>query len=211
MNLWFKMLAWVTGVAAVLLGAMYLFFWDVWIIPGDDSQFVASILPILGPGDVVILPRRPSVGRGNLVRCADPQTPGRFVVARAIGLSGDTVELTGEVVTIDGHRTPSPRACEPGKLTIHDPGLDEDVDVQSTVEEYGDRDFCALRSAVRPESPTRAPVENGKVYLVSDDRHVHFDSRDFGQVDPSTCQHILFRVVGPTGLGDADKRFTIIW
>jgi len=40
---------------------------------------------------------------------------------------------------------------------------------------------------------------------VSDDRHVHLDSRDFGQVDPRTCQHIVFRFVGAAGLGDGQE------
>jgi hypothetical protein len=46
---------------------------------------------------------------------------------------------------------------------------------------------------------------------VSDDRHIHLDSRDYGQVAPGTCQHILFRIVGPAGFTDAKSRLTVIW
>jgi hypothetical protein len=40
---------------------------------------------------------------------------------------------------------------------------------------------------------------------------MHLDSRDFGTIDPSSCQHIVFRLWGTTGFSDASHRFTIIW
>jgi hypothetical protein len=54
-------------------------------------------------------------------------------------------------------------------------------------------------------------IQPGRWYLVSDDRHIHLDSRDYGQIDPATCQHIVFRVASARGFGDADKRLSIIW
>jgi signal peptidase I len=54
-------------------------------------------------------------------------------------------------------------------------------------------------------------VQVGNWYLVSDDRHLHLDSRDFGPIDPRSCRHVLFRIVGSGGLSDSAGRFTIIW
>ena len=69
----------------------------------------------------------------------------------------------------------------------------------------------ALRSSDHPEPPTKTAVESGKWFLVSDDRHIHVDSRDFGQVDTTTCQHIVFRLQSGQGFGDSKKRLSIIW
>src|SRR5258706_7956979 len=211
METWVKIVAWVAGAAGVALALLYWLLFDVWTVPVDDPLLSASIEPTLGAGDVVVVSRHTSVARGNLLRCADPQSPGRFVIARAIGRGGDRVDLAGEVVSIDGKRTSSPRRCDPPMVTIHDPNTDDDVDLVCAVEEYGEMAFSALRSSTKPEPPASAAVEPGNWYLVSDDRHVHLDSRDFGQVDPRTCQHIVFRFVGAAGLGDGKKRFTIIW
>jgi signal peptidase I len=62
-----------------------------------------------------------------------------------------------------------------------------------------------------PEPPTKTTVPAGSWFLVSDDRHVHLDSRDYGEVDPSTCQHVVFRLVGAAGFGDSRKRLSIVW
>jgi hypothetical protein len=207
-----KMLTWLLLLAGAAAAIAYTFFCDVWVIPDDDPALAASIAPTLGPGDVVVLERRPSASRGHLLRCVNPETPDRFMIGRAIGMGGDLLDVTGEIVKIDGHRTPSPRACDPAQVTVHDPVTDEDVPLHSAVEEYGDHEFCTLRSMHSPEAPLQVQVENGKVFLLSDNRHIHADSRDVGgAVLPSTCQHILYRLVGPGGWSDDTRRLTVIW
>jgi signal peptidase I len=211
MRTWFRTVAWVAGVVGAALVVLYLFFFDVWTIPKDDPLLSSSIEPTLTAGDVVVVTRHGTVKRGNLLRCADPQAPGRFVVARAIARFGDRVELHDEVVTIDGTRTPSPRACDPPWVLLFNPQTNEDVPLLCSIEEYGEMAFSALRAPDHPEPPIRALVEPGRWFLVSDDRHVHLDSRDFGQLDPATCQHIVFRLIGAAGFGDSKKRLSIIW
>jgi signal peptidase I len=212
MRTWLKILAWVAGILAIVVGVLYAFVFDVWTVPSDDPMEAASIEPTLSAGDIVLVSRHTSgVARGNLLRCPDPQAPGRFVVARAIGSAGELLELRDEVLTLDGRRMPSPRACDTPTMVLHDPQSDQDVNMRCSVEEFGERDFWALRAADHPEPPTKAPVENGKWFLVSDDRHIHVDSRDFGQIDPSACQHVVFRVVSRAGFGDSKKRLSVIW
>jgi signal peptidase I len=208
---WFHFLAWVGGLVAAVLALLYATLFDVWTLPTDDPLFAASVEPTLSAGDVVVVLRHGSVGRSDLVRCADPQAPGRFVVARAIARSGEQVDIAGEVVSVDRRRTPSPRACESPRVTLHNPNTDQDVDLVCAVEDYGGSNFEALRAASQPEPTTSATVESGLWYLVSDDRHVHLDSRDFGQVSGSTCQHVVFRFVSAAGFGDAKKRLTFVW
>jgi signal peptidase I len=205
-------MAWVGGIVGIVLAALYYFVLDVWTLPVDDPLLAASIAPTLEAGDVVVVTRRGSVERGHLLRCADPQAPGRFVVARAIGTYGDRVDISGEVVSVDGRRTPSPRRCDPPRSTVRDPAKNEDVELYCGVEDYAGTSFSALRNGEHPEPPSKAAtIEPGRWFLVSDDRHIHLDSRDYGQVESSTCQHILFRLVGPTGFSDAKSRLTVIW
>lgn len=211
MSTWFKIIGYVALAVGAVLLVLYVGFLDVWTVPVDDPMLSASIVPTLAPGDVVLVTRRTEVSRGNLLRCDDPSTPGRYVIARAISRFGDHLDITSEVVSIDGKRTPSARACDPPTMVVHDPMSNEDVTLACSIEEYGEMTYAALRSPDHPEPPTKASIEAGKWFLISDDRHVHLDSRDLGQIDPATCKHIVFRVQGAAGLGDAKSRFTIIW
>jgi signal peptidase I len=209
MRTWFKILGWIAAVVGAVLAVLYVFFFDVWTVPIDDPMLSASIEPTLSAGDLVVVTRRTEVSRGDLLRCPDPQAPGRFIIGRAIGKFGDQLDISAEFVAIDSRRTPSPRGCP--SMVIHDPQSAEDQTLACSVEEFSEMTYQALRSVDHPEPPTRATVEPGKWYLVSDDRHVHVDSRDFGQIVTSGCQHIVFRIVGATGFGDRSRRLTIIW
>jgi signal peptidase I len=211
MRTWLKLVAWVGGVLGAVALVLYIFVFDVWTVPSDDPMESASIEPTLSAGDVVLVSRHTTVSRGNLLRCPDPQAPGRFVIARAIAPNGDHIEILDEVVTLDGKREPSPRACDTPTVVIHDPQSDDDVTLHCSVEEYGERDFTAMRAQDHTEPPSRALVEQGRWFLVSDDRHVHVDSRDFGQIDVSSCLHIVYRIEGRAGIGDEKKRLSIIW
>jgi signal peptidase I len=211
MQTWLKLVAWM----AIIFGggglALHFFFFEVWRVPSDDPLLAASIEPTLSAGDLVVVTRHTSIARGDLLRCADPEAVGRFVVARAIGRYGDQIDLKDEVVSLDGTHIPSPRACDPPNVTVRDPRTDDDVTLYCSQEDYGDMAFSALRARATPESPTSATVEAGKWFLVSDDRHVHLDSRDFGEIDPRTCQHVVFRLVGAAGFADSRKRLTVVW
>jgi signal peptidase I len=207
----FRLFLWALAVLAVICGALYLFVFDVWRVPSDDPQLTASILPTLAPGDVMLVMRKPGIGRGELVRCGDPQAPGRFVVARAMGEGGDHVAIEGESVSIDGHHAPTARACEQGRVDVLDPNTNQDEVLTCTVEDYGEMPHPTLRGTERIEPPTRITVEKGRWFLVSDDRHFHLDSRDYGQLDEAACQHVVFRLVGAGGLFDATRRLTVVW
>src|SRR5260370_31843523 len=111
-----RVLLWVAAILGAVAGVLYSFFFDFWTVPADDPLLAAAIAPTLAPGDVLVVTRRTSIDRGNLERCPDPQAPGRFVVARAIPRWGDRLDLSGELLSLDGHSTPSPRACEPAAM-----------------------------------------------------------------------------------------------
>jgi|HubBroStandDraft_2_1064218.scaffolds.fasta_scaffold21223_2 signal peptidase I len=194
---------WAVGMVGIVLLLLYRFALDVWTVPADDPLLAASIAPTLDPGDVVVLTRHPAVAHGNLMRCPDPQAPGRFVVARAIAQGGETVSFASEVPLVDGQHTPSPRACEPQSVVVRAPGSDQDVQLACSVEEFGEMDFSVLSSGNFPRASTTTPrmVDPGTWFLVSDNRHFPLDSRDYGAIDPARCQHVVARIKGREGIG----------
>jgi signal peptidase I len=204
----FKVLLWIAGVLGVILLVLYAFFFDVWTVPTDDPVASVAIQPTLMPGDVLVVARSGGGNRGNLMRCPDPRASGRFVVGRAMAFVPEHIDIAGEVVSIDRSRMPSPRAC-PGAV-LRDPNTGEDVDLACSVEEFANMTYDAYRARNRSEPPTKFDVASG-AYLVSDNRHMHDDSRDFGTMSLSGCQHILFRLWSAAGFFDGKHRFDVIW
>ncbi|MGH7436930.1 MAG: S26 family signal peptidase [Polyangiaceae bacterium] len=214
MSLAIRITLWVAAIVGIVAGVLYAFFFDYWTVPGDDPLLTAAIAPTLAPGDVVLVSRRAKIERSHLMRCPDPQAPGRFVVARAVAQWGERLDLASENVSIDGHSIPSPRACDPAQVVVHNPASDDDVTLACSVQEFGETSYESLRALKNPEPSHPIEVEPGKWFLVSDDRHVHLDSRDFGSVESgaaSGCQHVVFRLVGGAGFFDGKRRLTIIW
>jgi signal peptidase I len=206
-----KVILWIVGILGAITGILYLTLFDVWTVPADDPMLAASIEPALRAGDVIVISRRASGDRGYLVRCTDPrpENPGGFVVARVLARPGEKIEIQGDNVSVDAKRNPSAFACDP--ITMKHPLTDEDVELVCSTEDTGEVKFGAYRAKSRNGVPAKATVQNGMVYLVSDNRYIHMDSRDYGQIDPATCQHVMFRLWGHEGFGDAKHRFNVIW
>ena len=132
------------------------------------------------------------------------------IVAWLVGIVG-SIGLVLEIFFVEVWKVPSD---DPLLAAAIEPTLsagDVVVTLSCSVEEMGDMPFSVLRTSDHPEPPVSVLVEPSKWFLVSDDRHVHLDSRDFGQLDPMTCQHVIFRLVGTAGFGDARRRLTLIW
>lgn len=208
---WLKFLVWAVAVVGGVLLALYWLLFDVWRVPSDDPLLSASIEPTLTGGDLLVLSRHGVPGRSELLRCPDPQAPGRYVVARAIAWSGETLLLDNEIASVDGRRTPSPHACNPPTRTMQDPSTKDDVELSCAIEDYGGTEFTVLRAAEHPEPPTKTTVERDRWYLVSDNRHLHLDSREYGPIDARACEHIIFRIVGRGGMADRQSWLSIIW
>lgn len=67
--------------------------------------------------------------------------------------------------------------------------------------------------APKPIHPgkTRAEVGAGMVYLLSDGRELHDDSRDFGALPRASCaERIVFRLWGKGGWSDPKRRMTYV-
>lgn len=201
-------LVWVLVILAAIGGLLYLFVFDTWVVPGNDPEFVASVLPTLMPQDKILIQRGRIPRYGELARCASPTTPGSFVIGRVFGGAGDRVEVSDRVVTTNGTGLAARHAC-PQRKIVH-PVTQGLVTMNCGVAETGAWSFEYLTNADLAGGDHSATVEPGKLYLVSDNRVMHQDSRDFGQIDEATCEHVVFRLWGEHYM-DGSRRFNFLW
>lgn len=204
-----RWLMWVAGIVGAIGLLLYLFAFDAWVVPrGADGQFAASVLPTLVPEDKVLVQRGRVPVYGELARCSSPVAAGVYVVGRVFGTPGDRVQVTDNAVTTNGKALSAQHGCAP-KVVAH-PVTENLVTMSCGVAATGSWSFEYLSHPGLQSGIHSAIVEAGKLYLVSDNRLMHQDSRDFGQVDAATCEHIVFRLWGEH-YSDGPRRFNILW
>lgn len=199
---------WLVGIFGGIAVLLHLFVFDTMVVPGDSPLFVTSVMPTLAPGDLVLVRRGGVPHDGQLARCASPDPTVPYVIGRVMGEGGETVEMSGERALINGRPFPSRHGCPP--VTLAHPVSGGQITLACQVEDNGASTYPVLLSRDYPEGTRMAVVEAGKLYLVSDNRHIHMDSRDFGLVDASTCEHVVFRLWGER-FTDASRRFTVLY
>jgi signal peptidase I len=202
--------AWVTVIAGAVMAIIYFAYADVWTVPTDDPRQLASIEPTLLGGDVLLVGRHGLPLVGDLVRCVDPDEPRRWVVGRLVGVGGSEVQVGTQTFSTAGSRPHSNTACGTRHLT--NPANAEDVELNCRNEEFAGREYQSLgRGDPNADAPTPVQVPNGRSFLLSDDRYLHVDSRDYGTVPESSCHRIMFRLWGAEGVTDSSRRFDIVW
>ena len=207
-----RFVLWIAGILAVVAGLLYAFVFDVWTVPSDDPAMTASIAPTLAPGDVVLVSRHAGVtSRAFLARCSDPDAPGRFVIGRVAALPGQEIHIASDGVQVDGANE-TMTGCDAHTVTIENPTTHEPTELTCARTDSGGVAHEVLRGRDRStDEETKVTVDPGRVFLVSDDVHFHEDSRDYGQIDPATCQHLVYRLVSASGISDRPRRFTLLW
>jgi signal peptidase I len=202
---------WVGAVVALLLVVGRTVLLDGWVVP-DENKMAAAVAPTLEAGDAVLYMKHNKPAFGDLVRCVDPDDPTRFVVGRVAGLHGDTVETHGSELTVNGTRYTGEMACGEAKVTIPHPTAGSTVDLWcDQVSMGGHPHFRGSNASVGISSPTKNIVGDGMLFLISDDRTYHDDSRDFGGVPVASCTgRIVFRVVGKKGWSDDKRRMSFV-
>jgi signal peptidase I len=201
--------------AAIVGGAFLIgraLFFDIWTFP-NDRRFAASVAPTLRADDVLVLVKEREPAVGDLVRCADPDDPKGFVVARIGGRAGDHLELAGASLRINGRSYDAESACPDRTVTLPNPSEGADIEVYCDKVTMG-AGWHYRGHNVKPRfgfDKVTADVRAGMLYLVSDDRDWHDDSRDFGQVPVASCTHkIVFRLWGSAGMRADPLRFEFI-
>jgi signal peptidase I len=203
-----RTLVWLSAIGGAICLLLYLFVFDVWTVPKNDPQLAASVLPQLMPDDVVLTRKGSEPSYGELARCLSPVNPSTWVVGRVFGVGGDTVQINDMAVVTSNRALTARHAC-PAVTVVH-PATQELVTLVCAVAETGAWEFQYLGSRDMSTGEHSALVERGKLFLVSDNRFMHQDSRDFGQVDATTCQHVVYRLWGER-FTDGKRRFTLLW
>ena len=200
---------WITGILAIIVLVLRLTVFKLWTIP-DDLVLDSSLRPSLQSGDIVVLLTAGDRGFGSLVRCTDPEDAQRYVVGRIVGLEGDEILVKPPMVTVNGTLYNKGDECGFNNFEVPHPTSGAPVQAScSRIEMGGGWHYRA--SVTSPEAESKHKVGPGRVFLLSDDRTFHDDSRDFGAVLASTCtEMIVFRLWGKGGWSDAQRRLMYI-
>ena len=206
-----RRLFWVVVVLAVAAGLARLYLVDVWTVP-DDPHLGASVQPTLASGDVVLALTRHTPAFGDLVRCADPEDPAHFVIGRVAALGGDELQIDAFRMVVNGQRFDAERACAQATTTIARPNTGAEVALHCDQVRMGGRlHYRGTAEKRMMGSPTTVRVPPGKVFLLSDDRTYHSDSRDYGILPVESCtERIFFRLWGKDGWSDERRRLSLI-
>jgi signal peptidase I len=202
---------WTLGALLVIAALLRLFVFEVWTMP-DDAFQGAQAAPTLAGGDTLILLRRGTPGFGELVRCTDPVNAQLFVVGRIAGVEGDTVELEGRKLLVNGHGYEGDSACAEPKLWVKHPETLKDIELGCDVVQMGGS-WHYRAGLVQPtfEEKKSMTVKPGMLFLVSDNRAMHDDSRDYGLVLRDTCkERVVFRLWSKAGWSDEKTRTSYI-
>ncbi len=128
-----------------------------------DRLFVDKVVysPSLGPLEAALFGKRP-VARGDVVVFKFPADPSRNFVKRVVGLPGETVEVRGPTVLVDGRPLAEPFARHEG---------------DGRPAEHPDLDLGGARARER-WGPRVVP--DGHVFVLGDNRDRSHDSRYWG-------------------------------
>lgn len=205
-------LGWTAAAVVAIGGLARLTIVDVWTIPEDSPRLGIALEPSVSAGDTVLMYTRGTPGFGDLVRCADPEDATRFIVGRIAGVTGDTVEVNGRDLVVDGKRYSGEMVCPTESATVIHPVSGEKITLLcDQVQMGGHIHYRGYSSKNEIRTPTKAIVGHGMVFLLSDNRSFHDDSRDFGVIPHASCnRHIFFRLWSKGGWGESKGRLSYV-
>ena len=185
-----------------------------WVkIPMGAPYLEASIAPTLRGGDTVILWRLTKPGFGDLVVCPEPDAPERVVIARIAAEEGDHIRVDGSILNVNDRAAETETACSERDFSVIHPTTGQEIHQTCSIEAVGGHSHMRGSTGghgVLPP-PVDRKVEPGKVFLLSDNRLLPYDSRDFGLVDRDSCtETVAFRLFSKDGFFDEKGRFTFI-
>lgn len=214
MKAWIRWSLWLTIVLGTAFGVLRYWFIDFHRVPDDGNEHNWANAPNLQPGELALVWRGGEPHLGDLVRCADPTDPQRWLVARIIGTAGDKIEYVDNQLRINGFRVPTQGCAGTARKVIDASGLE--LEASCSNEELGGskHDVQVALNTQLPNGEWR--VESGKYFLLSDHRsapHAH-DSREteVSQRPAAECtQRLVIRVMGKAGWGDSSRRMTFLF
>lgn len=188
-----KLVAWVAGVLLVFAAIMRIFFVDVAVVGHN------AMAPTLEANDTILLWRSAVPDEmGDVTICDHPANPGELVMGRVVGKGGMTLEVDRyQRLTIEGS---TPDIDWSGTLSFNDAVQGHTASYNRGIVELGNVEHEIMH---REDSAFRLPrttVEEGKIFLLSDNRmHPGQDSRYFGTVPLENCHGVVFMRLAPAG------------
>lgn len=210
-----RLLVWTVIATAVVVGVLRLTILRWVRLPENDPVFTTSLLPTLEAGDLVVTQRIMPAEFGDLVLCPEPNYPSRYVIARVIGIPGDTLRIKDQIPSVNGKDFPFERICNPPSIRYTHPATpSQEVEQQCYYEALASQKVHKVGRAggqkLTPEDRSYE-VPDGHFFLVSDNRLFPYDSRDYGVVPRDSCKEtVAMRLVSKSGWSDAKKRMTFV-
>jgi len=206
---------WTVLVLGVVFGVFRYFFIDFHVAAEDttDPHNWANS-PNLEPGDIALVWRGGEPHIGDMVRCADPTDPTKWLVARVIGTGGDKIEYVDGQLKINNFRVQT-AGCQRNPRKVTD-ASGADTDMICFMEELGGskHDVQVVPNSPLPNGEWK--VEAGKLFLMSDNRSQPYahDSREpeVTQRPMEECkQRLVVRLMSKAGWGDSERRMTFLF
>lgn len=153
------------------------------LLVGDFLLVNKAVYGAKLPGSALRLPAFDKPQRGDVVVFTPPHEPGKNYVKRLVGLPGDTLEMRGKVLYLNGEAQIEP-------YVQHSDLSGMDASLQDMLWQ---RRFLAPGVDVETYRPTRdnwGPiiVPEGKYFMLGDNRDDSEDSRYWGFVDESAIK-----------------------
>ena len=210
------LISWLLRLLIVLCGIATILRYTLltpWTIP-DDARLNASIAPTLSAGDLLLVLTRGTPHFGDLVRCRDPDDASKYVVGRIAGEAGDVVQVERDALVVNGRKYTGETPCPNRRLSITHPSSGEKIELACDIVKMaggwyyrGFRPNVSNDSELLAEKKEPAEIRSGHIYLVSDNRFLHDDSRDFGPMKASDCMdRIVVRLWSRVGWDDEAHR-----
>lgn len=208
-----RFLIWTAIIVGMLVGLARATALRWWQVPVGDPYLDASIAPSLRGGDTIILWRLSKPKFGDLVMCPEPKRPDRVVIGRIAGEGGDMVKVKGQNLEVNGRRAETETACAPSTFRVLHPATKQEIEQNCSVEAVAG--VSHMRGGTSGHGVLPASVDqrvpDGKVFLLSDNRLLPYDSRDFGVVDRDDCtETVVFRLWSQNGWADAEARMVFV-
>ncbi len=182
---------------ALVVAVLRLFFVDAFVMPHN------GMAPTLVYGEQVLVWRRAKPDLGDIVLCQHPRQADASVIGRVLAFAGHTVSTDGRgQLFVDESRASVEGG---GAIRFFDQTREKMFVMRSSSIDYRGKhrhEFFVEEGTTF--SLGTYGVEQG-VYLLGDNRADSWnDSREFGEVDPSTCRGEIFMRMSPGEPRDDD-------
>ena len=174
-------------IFAIVIVVLRVFFVDLVTVAHN------AMAPTLIHGDVVLMWRGAAVDHGDIVVCRHPHED-RYVMGRVVGTNGMAIGEMRNQLTINAAVA---RHDYEGTMPFFDATLEREMTMRWGTEELGNSDHYFFEQLGRDVRIRLVGSVHG-IHLLGDNRaYQDEDSRDFGDVDPTTCLGEIFMRLRP--------------